>query len=74
MSSFDPLQVCADVHVPQLATVREVPQLSAAVTVPHVLLSREQNAVFVSALQPHWFVAAEVGPGRQTLGPSSPLL
>jgi hypothetical protein len=45
-------QVCGEVQVPQGFTVREVPQLSLAVTLPQFLPSREQNAAFVSAVQP----------------------
>jgi hypothetical protein len=44
-------QVWGEVHVPQLETVREMPQLSAAVTVPQFFPSREQNCVFVSGVQ-----------------------
>jgi hypothetical protein len=48
-----PAHVCGIVHVPQLATVRIVPQLSAAITCPQFLPRRVQNAAFVSAAQPH---------------------
>jgi hypothetical protein len=43
-------------HVPQLVTVRETPQLSGAVTLPHVLPRREQNAGLDSFMQPQTFV------------------
>jgi len=46
-----PAQVCGEVQVPQELTVREVPQLSLAVTEPQFLPRREQNAVLVSAVQ-----------------------
>ena len=46
-----PPQMSGDVQVPQLETVREVPQLSLAVTCPQVLPSRLQNVVFDSAIQ-----------------------
>jgi hypothetical protein len=45
-----PPQVCGEVQVPQELTVREVPQLSLAVTEPQVLPRREQNAVLLSAV------------------------
>ena len=47
-----PAHVCGEVHVPHELTVRDVPQLSLAVTPPQFLPSREQNAVSVSAEQP----------------------
>lgn len=40
-------------QVPQLVTVRLAPQLSVAITEPHVLPSRVQNAELLSATQPH---------------------
>jgi hypothetical protein len=40
---FDAAQVCGMVQVPQLATVRMTPQLSLAVTWPHVLPRRAQK-------------------------------
>jgi hypothetical protein len=40
------------VQVPHEVTVREVLQLSLAVTLPQFLPSLEQNAVLVSATQP----------------------
>jgi hypothetical protein len=51
-----PAQLCGNVHVPQIA-VRAAPQLSLAVTLPQFLLWRVQNAVSVSAAQPHTFAA-----------------
>jgi hypothetical protein len=48
-----PPHVCGDVHVPQLITLRDVPQLSFAVTLPQFFPTRVQNAAFVSAPQPH---------------------
>jgi hypothetical protein len=50
-----PPQVAGEVQVPQELTVREVPQLSLAVTEPQFLPRREQNAVLVSAVHapPH---------------------
>src|SRR5690349_1045525 len=45
-----PAQVCGDVHVPQLVTVRWTPQLSLAVTCPQFLASREQNAASLSGV------------------------
>jgi hypothetical protein len=47
-----PPQVCGEVQVPHDETVREVPQLSLAVTEPQFLPRREQNAASVSAVQP----------------------
>jgi hypothetical protein len=47
-------------QVPHEGTVRFVPQLSAAVTLPQLLPSREQNAVLFSATHP------------QTLGETAP--
>ena len=38
-------------HAPQLA-VREIPQISFAVTTPHCLMSREQKTELVSAVHP----------------------
>jgi hypothetical protein len=46
-------QVCGAVHVPHDATVRLVPQLSGAVTLPQFVPSRVQNAVFVSGVHVH---------------------
>jgi hypothetical protein len=46
--------------VPQLATLRETPQLSSAVTGPQVLPSREQNVAFDSGMQAHVLVAPHV--------------
>ena len=48
-----PAHVAGDVHVPHELTVRDVPQLSLAVTPPQFFPNREQNAVSVSAEQPH---------------------
>jgi hypothetical protein len=48
-----PAHVCGAVHAPHEATVRDVPQLSAAVTAPQFFPSRVQNAVSLSAVQPH---------------------
>src|SRR4051812_12417282 len=50
-----PPQDCGEVHVPHEVTVRDVPQLSAAVTLPQFLPSREQNVVSVSGVHdaPH---------------------
>jgi hypothetical protein len=47
------------VHVPQ-ATVRLVPQLSAALTDPQVLPSRKQNTALSSGVQAHAFAALQV--------------
>jgi hypothetical protein len=57
------LQTSGAVHDPQEATVRLVPQLSAAVTLPQFLPSRLQNAVFVSGEHAHAFVALHVAGG-----------
>src|SRR6185436_10076212 len=46
-----PPQVCGEVQVPHEDTVRLVPQLSLAVTLPQFLPSREQNAVLLSGVQ-----------------------
>jgi hypothetical protein len=43
-----PSQTCVPLQPPQLA-VRELPQLSGAVTLPHVLPRRAQKAASVSA-------------------------
>jgi hypothetical protein len=48
-------QVWGAVHVPHEATVREMPQLSFAVTPPQFLPSREQNAPSLSVVQLHTF-------------------
>jgi hypothetical protein len=52
-----PMQDCGAVHVPQLATVRIMPQLSVPVNMPQLLPRREQKVVFDSGVQgvPHWF-------------------
>lgn len=47
-------------QLPQLATVREAPQLSAAVTVPHVAPTRAQNAVSLSGTQAQTLVPPHV--------------
>jgi hypothetical protein len=57
------LQTSGVVQLPQEATVRLVPQLSAAVTAPQFLPSRLQKAVFVSAAHAHAFVALHVAGG-----------
>jgi hypothetical protein len=44
------LQVWPEPHVPQLFTVRDVPQLSFAVRLPQVWASRWQKAALVSAV------------------------
>ena len=46
-----PAHVWGDVHVPQELTVRDVPQLSLAVTPPQFFPNREQNAGSVSGVQ-----------------------
>src|SRR5262245_31493021 len=46
-----PPHVCGDVHEPQELTVRLVPQLSFAVTVPQFFARREQNALSLSGVQ-----------------------
>jgi hypothetical protein len=43
-------------HAPHEATVRAVPQLSAPVTFPQFLLTREQKVALVSGVQPHTLV------------------
>jgi hypothetical protein len=48
-----PPQLWGAVHVPHEVTVRDVPQLSLAVTVPQFFPSRVQNAASASAVQPH---------------------
>jgi hypothetical protein len=63
--TFVAWQVCGEVQVPQLLTVRGVPQLSFAVTAPHVLPSREQNAVFDSGVQAQTFDALQLVPEVQ---------
>jgi hypothetical protein len=57
-----PPHVCGAVHVPQFTAVRVVPQLSAAVTFPQFFPSRVQNAVLVSAVQPHTLATDGVAP------------
>jgi hypothetical protein len=54
-----PPHVIDIVHVPQFVTVRIAPQLSVAVTLPHVLLSRAQKTTSDSFMQP-------------SIGPASP--
>jgi hypothetical protein len=53
-----PPQVCGAVQVPHELTVRDVPQLSLAVTLPQFFPRREQNDAFVSGVQlvPHTLV------------------
>jgi hypothetical protein len=48
-----PAHVCGDAHVPHGVTVRLVPQLSAAVTLPQFFPSRVQNGASPSYVQPH---------------------
>jgi hypothetical protein len=50
-------QICGDTHVPHEVTVRFVPQLSAAVTLPQFLPRRVQNAASPSYVQPHTLAA-----------------
>jgi hypothetical protein len=57
--------VAGAVHVPHDATVREPPQLSAAVTDPQFLPSLVQNAVSISAVHPQRLA---VPPVPQPLG------
>src|SRR5262245_23977038 len=47
-----PPQVAGAVQVPHELTMREAPQLSAAVTLPQFLPRREQKVVFDSGVQP----------------------
>jgi hypothetical protein len=49
-------------HAPQFATVRETPQLSAAVFVPHSAPKRVQNTAFDSGVHPHTFGAPGLPP------------
>jgi hypothetical protein len=42
--------VCGGVHVPHEATVRDVPQLSFAVTLPQALISRVQKSALLSGV------------------------
>jgi hypothetical protein len=71
-----PAQVLGEVHVPHEATVREVLQLSLAVTLPQLLPRRVQNAASVSAVQTHCCdalqVAGEVQVPQLALHPSLP--
>jgi hypothetical protein len=46
-----PPQVAGEVQVPHELTVRDVPQLSLAVTLPQLSPSRVQNAVVLSGVQ-----------------------
>jgi hypothetical protein len=57
-----PPQVCGDVQVPHELTVRDVPQLSLAVTLPQFLPRREQNAVLVSGAQTQTLLVPHVCP------------
>jgi hypothetical protein len=55
-----PPHVCGGMHAPHDVTVREAPQLSDAVTVPHVFPSRAQKVALFSATHEHVFVAPHV--------------
>src|SRR5512140_96644 len=58
------VQMSDPVHVPHDATVRLVPQLSLAVTLPQFLPSRVQNATSLSAVQPHTLATGGVAPAH----------
>jgi len=58
-------QTCGDGHVPQLGTVRVTPQLSGAVTVPHCLPCRAQNAASVSLVHEQRLLAVQTTPTGQ---------
>jgi hypothetical protein len=51
------MHVCGIVQIPQLFTVRGMPQLSVPLNMPQLLPRREQKAVSDSAVHgvPHWF-------------------
>jgi hypothetical protein len=49
------LQLLVGRHVPQFATVRALPQLSAPARLPHVCASRTQKLASLSLTHPHWF-------------------
>ena len=68
-----PPHVAGDVHVPHELTVREVPQLSFAVTEPQFLPRREQNAVLVSAVQvpPQVPLSVHTAPQGHPVAPGS---
>jgi hypothetical protein len=57
-----PPHVCGEAHVPHEATVRLVPQLSAAVRLPQFLPCLEQNVASLSAVQPHTLATDGVAP------------
>src|SRR5262245_60991909 len=57
------MHVCpVPVQVPQLATVRMAPQLSAAVSDPHSALCAVQKAGSLWGVQPQWFESAPPPP------------
>ncbi len=60
-----PPQVCGQVQVPQLDTVRPAPQLSVPERPPQVAPRRVQNAASLSCVQPHTFA---VPPPPQVCG------
>ena len=60
-----PPQVCVEGHVPQELTVRGLLQLSVPMTWPQFLPTLVQNAVSLSAVQPHTFA---VPPPPQVCG------
>ena len=68
-----PPQVAGDVHVPHELTVRDVPQLSFAVTEPQFLPRREQKAVLVSAVQvpPQVPLSVHTAPQGHPVAPGS---
>jgi len=70
-----PAQLLGLTHVPQDATVRDVPQLSGPETVPQFLPSLVQKAAFVSGVQPQTLAAPpppHVWPERQVPHSSTP--
>ena len=66
---FWPLQETPAGHAPQFATVRDTPQLSAAVFAPHSAPVRAQKAASVSAVHPQTFGAPGFPPPHVCPGP-----
>src|SRR5438552_3396565 len=72
LQTFDAWHVCGEVHEPHDVTVRAVPQLSLALTVPQFLPSRAQNAGSLSGVHAQtlfaWHVSGAVhAPHDETL-------
>jgi hypothetical protein len=67
---FAVVHACIALQLPQSGTILELPQLSFAVTAPHIAPSREQNAVSVSLVHSLQVPVVALHPKGHTTGES----